>query len=248
MCFPRFLGSLNARSKWWFVLKKMCIFQSLQFAFAKSCSVYFQKPELYYPELSLTCPLQTRRRPSWDANAADIEIAPKNFFSFSKFANYISSGLPVQKMSSLLCAGATCRNPREHKWGKSSLGGNVKVNDCWRKRGKVVCDQAATVSPGASQVSGSKRLKHTFGQLQRLTPATNRPSTESGSLSIWTDRPDKRGSRCAIAASDDFAGTSNPSARLIRNLKRDNWLIRGVIRLFPPNATTPNLDGNVPGI
>ena len=173
----------------------------------------------------------------------------KKTFSFSKFANYISSGLPVQKMSSLLCAGATCRNSRGHKWGKSSLGGNVKVNDCWRKRGKVVCDQAATVSPGASQVSGSKRLKHTFGQLQRLTPATNRPSTESGSLSIWTDRPDKRSSGCAIAAiSDDFAGTSNPLAGLIRNLKRDNWLIRGVIRLFPPNATTPNLDGNVPGI
>ena len=166
-------------------------------------------------------------------------------FSFSKFANYISFGLPVQKMSSLLCAGATCRNPREHKWGKSSLGGNVKVNDCWRKRGKVVCDQAATVSPGASQVSGSKRLKHTFGQLQRLTPATNRPSTESGSLSIRTDRPDKWSSGCASAAN---AGTSNPSAKLIRNLKRDNWLIRGVIRLFPPNATTPNLDGNVPGI
>ena len=124
-------------------------------------------------------------------------------------------------------------------------GGNVKVNDCWRKRGKVVCDQAATVSPGASQVSGSKRLKHTFGQLQRLTPATNRPSTESGSLSIRTDRPDKWSSGCASAAN---AGTSNPSAKLIRNLKRDNWLIRGVIRLFPPNATTPNLDGNVPGI
>ena len=31
-------------------------------------------------------------------------------FSFSKFANYISFGLPVQKMSSLLCTGATCRN------------------------------------------------------------------------------------------------------------------------------------------
>ena len=226
----------------------MCIFQSLQHVFAKSCSVYFQKPELYYPELSFACPLQTRRRPSWDANAVDIEIATKTF-SFSKFANYISSGLPVQKMSSLLYAGATCRNSRGHQWGKSSRVGNVKVNDCWRKRGKVVCDQAATVSPGASQVSGSKRLKHTLGQLQRLTPATNRPSTESGSLSIWTDRPDKRGSGCAIAAiSDDFAGTSNPSARLIRNLKRDNWLIRGVIRLFPPNATTPNLDGNVPGI
>ena len=68
--------------------------------------------------------------------------------------------------------------------GENQVGGNVKVNDCWRKRGKVVCDHAATVSPGASQVSGSKRLKHTFGQLQRLTPATNRPSTESGSLSI----------------------------------------------------------------
>ena len=72
--------------------------------------------------------------------------------------------------------------------GENQVGGNVKVNDCWRKRGKVVCDHAATVSPGASQVSGSKRLKHTFGQLQRLTPATNRSSIESGSLSIWTDR------------------------------------------------------------
>ena len=60
----------------------MCIFQSLQYVFAKSCSVYFQKPELYYPELSLTCPLQTRRRPSGDANAVDIEIATKNFFLF----------------------------------------------------------------------------------------------------------------------------------------------------------------------
>ena len=226
--------------------KKMCIFQSLQHVFAKSCSVYFQKPELYYPELSHTCPLQTRRRPSWDANAVDIEIATKTF-SFSKFANYISSGLLAQKcpvysaLHADILGGTSGENQVE--------GGNVKVNDCWRKRGKVVCDQAATVSPGASQVSGSKRLKHTLGQLQRLTPATNRPSTESGSLSIWTDRPDKRGSGCASAAiSDDFAGTSNPSARLIRNLKRDNWLIRGVIRLFPPNATTPNLDGNVPGI
>ena len=244
MCFPRFFGSLKARSQWWFVLKRMCIFQSLQHVFAKSCSVYFQKPELYYPELSHTCPLQTRRRPSWDANAVDIEIATKNFFLFQVCQLYFFWA--TGSVNSALVLHAEILG---HKWGKSSLGGNVKVNDCWRKRGKVVCDQAATVSPGASQVSGSKRLKHTFGQLQRLTPATNRPSTESGSLSIWTDRPDKRSSGCAIAAiSDDFAGTSNPSARLIRNLKRDNWLIRGVIRLFPPNATTPNLDGNVPGI
>ena len=225
-------------------------------AFSKACSTYLQNPaQCIFKSQSCTI-LSWASLVHCKQGDAHLEMQMQSIlklqqktFSFSKFANYISSGLPVQKMSSLLCAGATCRNSRGHKWGKSSRGGNVKVNDCWRKRGKVVCDQAATVSPGASQVSGSKRLKHTLGQLQRLTPATNRPSTESGSLSIWTDRPDKRGSGCAIAAiSDDFAGTSNPSARLIRNLKRDNWLIRGVIRLFPPNATTPNLDGNVPGI
>ena len=195
------------------------------------------------PHLSIA----NKETPIWRCKyAVDIETATK-LFSFPSLPIIFLLDYRFKKCL-VYCALVLHAEILGHKWGKSSRGGNVKVNDCSRKRGKVVCDHAATVSPGASQVSGSKRLKHTFGQLQRLTPATNRPSTESGSLSIWTDRPDKRGSGCAIAASDDFAGTSNPSARLIRNLKRDNWLIRGVIRLFPPNATTPNLDGNVPGI
>ena len=132
--FPRFLGSLNAISQWWFVLETNVHFPKPVARICKILLSVFSKARAVLAWAEPHLSIANKETPILGCKCAvDIEIATKNFFPFQVCQLYISFGLPVQKMSSLLCAGATCINSWGHKWGKSSRGGNVKVNDCWRK-------------------------------------------------------------------------------------------------------------------